>query len=695
MNAHFFCVLNLFFVNSIIIYIACLICRFVLNPHTKLDFIIQTCGLAFIFASVFPLLLGTLHLMDLRIILPMFALTGGCAVFIHLKYLKPNTTTEIVPKPSDYGSNLLKIIIIPFTATSCFLTFAVVFLNAMRYPPEQYDSLYFYLPSVVQWLKNGGIGTWNDANIDVRYYPCGYYLITYWIMYFLKSAYFITFIQPAILILTVITAIGIGKNLSFRTDWLIMFGLFTLTIPFFITTAVIDNNDFGPMYVYVLAIYFFLRFLTDYDYKNLVLCGCATGLGTGMKYSGIYWLATIFFVLLSAILNKQTEKRTKTTWVLGFIVPNIILGGYWYIRNFIETGNPMFPVKLNLFGIPLYIQSDLYSGLNQFYLDAVVAATLLKKPHYLITHAKDWYAMLLGYGGYFLLILAAGYIICNTMMCLKRQKTGLLLNNKKFVFMAVTLISLVFFMSIPSTALIPFAARYGFGVFILMFLSTGFWANNNYAFYATVAVFFLNIIFSIAGYTRYWPYIFLSSAVFAGFSAITARKGYLEKLICFLQVALRKKKVAVGGICIFSLIFFGFVYSVKPFVDKHYYDPDYGYGVLLVNQDLNQGWKWISENTRGDNIGYIDCVYVFALYNIDLSNNIVLLKSNEAESFVRQIYKNSVDYLFFQTMPEYTKDLFSLKFSDKFAPQQQWVENMPDKFELKYKNKGVMIYKVK
>jgi len=694
MNSLFPRVFNLFYINGIIIYISYLISRFWFKPDTWLDLAIQFSGLVFILINFFSLALGSVHAMDIRFIYVFFTVSGITAGFLHLKYLKPVCQFPEFSRILNFKPDWFRIILISFTAMSCLLLGVVIYLNAMRYPPEQYDSLYFYLPSVVEWIKNGGIGIWQYANVDVRYYPCGTYLIVFWIMYFLKSAYFISFIQPTILIVTIITAIGIGKNLSLRSDWLIMFGFFIFTIPFYISNAVAENNDFVPMYFYILAVYFLVRLYKTREYKNLIPCAVSAGFGIGMRYSGIYWLIALTLAVFHAVFISKAKRKTQITGLITFSGIALVCGIYWYIRNFILTGNPLFPAKINLFGIPLCTKSDLYLGLNQEYLDAIQSATLLKNMSYVFTHACDWYVPLFG-PGYFLLIFACGYMACYILSCLFKMKSEPILKNPKFVLFIMTSLSLVFFLSLPSTAMLPYTIRYGFPVFILVYLWMGYLAQNRFFYFATMCVFFINIAVSIMKYTRYWPYIFVVSSVFAVFISIFTRKGYLRKAVWFAELFMKLKFCKAISIMIFLLMFFLFVYSVKPFVDKHYYDTDYGYGVLLVNQDLNQGWKWISENTRADNIGYIDCVYVFPLYNIDLSNNIIFLKSKEKELLIKEIKDKSVDYLFFQTMPEYTGANFSMKFTDKFPPQQKWAEETPDMFELKYANKGVMIYEIK
>lgn len=67
--------------------------------------------------------------------------------------------------------------------------------------------------------------------------------------------------------------------------------------------------------------------------------GIAVGMVLGTKYSGPLY-ASIALIFLWKRQIKITVIR-----VITFIIPILILGGFWYARNFFVTGNPLYPIS--------------------------------------------------------------------------------------------------------------------------------------------------------------------------------------------------------------------------------------------------------------------------------------------------------------------------------------------------------------
>jgi hypothetical protein len=69
-----------------------------------------------------------------------------------------------------------------------------------------------------------------------------------------------------------------------------------------------------------------------------LVAGAFAGAGAGMKYFGLFAaLATALVVLLSA------ERGRRTVSLVAFGVPAVLIALPWYLKNWIFTGNPLFP----------------------------------------------------------------------------------------------------------------------------------------------------------------------------------------------------------------------------------------------------------------------------------------------------------------------------------------------------------------
>ena len=81
--------------------------------------------------------------------------------------------------------------------------------------------------------------------------------------------------------------------------------------------------------------------------SSLLASGIVLGLLAGTKYSGPF---TVLILLIFFRLNLRSVRIFK---LVPGILPLIMLGGFWYVRNSFLTGNPFFPANLSFLGLSL------------------------------------------------------------------------------------------------------------------------------------------------------------------------------------------------------------------------------------------------------------------------------------------------------------------------------------------------------
>lgn len=89
--------------------------------------------------------------------------------------------------------------------------------------------------------------------------------------------------------------------------------------------------------------------------------GVALGLLVGSKYLGLHYAATLVVVTLLALLLRrrgatpEARERLSPVFALGAVLVAMALAGsYTYLRNWVTTGNPVFPQPVEIAGIELY-----------------------------------------------------------------------------------------------------------------------------------------------------------------------------------------------------------------------------------------------------------------------------------------------------------------------------------------------------
>jgi len=78
--------------------------------------------------------------------------------------------------------------------------------------------------------------------------------------------------------------------------------------------------------------------------KYFIFLGFAAGMLVGSKYSG-----PLFLLVLGIFYFRKILKVINIERIIAFIIPFSIFGLVWYARNFIVTGNPMYPQGFLMF----------------------------------------------------------------------------------------------------------------------------------------------------------------------------------------------------------------------------------------------------------------------------------------------------------------------------------------------------------
>ncbi|MDQ5825873.1 MAG: hypothetical protein M3441_16895 [Chloroflexota bacterium] len=122
------------------------------------------------------------------------------------------------------------------------------------------------------------------------------------------------------------------------------------------------NTDFAQATAEMLAIYAFYLAVASGPQVNtplLMLSGICGGLSFSVKYYGLLLPGALGLALLAIIFTRwrtggpAERKRVAGSAlrnVLAYGVPILVIGGVWLLRNFIESGNPVWPALGNILG---------------------------------------------------------------------------------------------------------------------------------------------------------------------------------------------------------------------------------------------------------------------------------------------------------------------------------------------------------
>ncbi len=213
----------------------------------------------------------------------------------------------------------------------------------MFLPPTSADALAYHLPMAAQWLQQGNILA---HDIRVWYYPGNSELILAFLMLPFHADYVVKF---ADIIYLSIVALATTRLITFHkksASTALLGGILLVTTPLFVRTLGALGNDLFLVMVFVLGLYFIFYAATTKGAKSsLLLSIVCVAILFGTKYTGIAYatvLATCALIMWSRSIWNIDFKYMP--FVVGSIV---LLGGTYYFRNLVLTGNPVYPTGIN------------------------------------------------------------------------------------------------------------------------------------------------------------------------------------------------------------------------------------------------------------------------------------------------------------------------------------------------------------
>ena len=156
----------------------------------------------------------------------------------------------------------------------------------------------------------------------------------------------ICFLYAFLLLLTVYQ---FSKEISGKEAGIIAVALIISTT-LFKREAVNGYVDIGLSFFEIAALYGVVLWSRTKDLKFLIVAAiCAAG-AASVKMLGIFSILVLpFFIAFADIFNNDNRKLNikETFW---FILFAAFFASPWYIKSFIDTGNPVWPFAYNLFG---------------------------------------------------------------------------------------------------------------------------------------------------------------------------------------------------------------------------------------------------------------------------------------------------------------------------------------------------------
>jgi len=250
--------------------------------------------------------------------------------------------------PSSYKS-VLTPANVTLMVLGIFLTFwfctAAYFL-----PPRGIDDLVSHLPPIYQYVQDHRISLLPIKLRDSFAMPQNGELLFLWPMIFFHADTFIDLVQYVVAIFGMFVVFALARRFSVQRNDAVFIGLLFLYTPLVLGQAGSNYVDLTVGVCYLALLYAVVRFWQTGAMFHLIMAGLATGFGLGIKYNMVVAVIAVQPLIIARLWRNAGPGGA--IWRYGcYFVFSLPLCIFWFIRNFLATGYPLYPYWLDLHGL--------------------------------------------------------------------------------------------------------------------------------------------------------------------------------------------------------------------------------------------------------------------------------------------------------------------------------------------------------
>lgn len=297
---------------------------------------------------------GVLGLLEPWAVSLASALLAGAAYLLTRRRDVPSAVPAAYPAAPESGgwSWLLAAV----AATATVVAVAGLGLADSAKPPFHVDVTSFHLPNVARWIQSGTFWQVDDFIPDRSpgNYPQGGDVFSLAAMLPWSADFLVRFVNYPLLAVMATGVYGLVRELRVPAATAVTAAAAFTACPVVAWGAFAGLSDVAMLTAFAAGAYFLVRHLRTRVGMDLVLAGLALGLCFGTRWYAVPAVASVVVVWLGGRLAAGGDRPrvVRDAGVLTGLVT--LVGGFWLLRNLVESGNPVFPVKVAPLGITLF-----------------------------------------------------------------------------------------------------------------------------------------------------------------------------------------------------------------------------------------------------------------------------------------------------------------------------------------------------
>lgn len=267
---------------------------------------------------------------------------------------------------------------------------ALLWLWALVSPPPPWDAFVYHLYFPAAWIEKGAVFpvTVPFGDQAGTYFPSNVELVYTWVLQYLGQDFATNVVQFFFLTMAAVAAYRLSRVCGATRTIGLCAVMSVFFMPSILHQAAAAEVDVAFTAFFITSLYFILRWRQDTDRPvNFVLSCLSAGLFLGTKSIAIPFAV----LMLLPVFAYAIYVRRRMSWLWAALLLAPATGAFWYVRNLLLTGNPIFPLTVKLGGFELlagsYTRETMLNSL--FHTDSIV----------------EWLGLMRGEWGFVFLVL--------------------------------------------------------------------------------------------------------------------------------------------------------------------------------------------------------------------------------------------------------------------------------------------------
>lgn len=208
--------------------------------------------------------------------------------------------------------------------------------------PDDWDTLMYHLPLVDHWLQARSLYApaglrWSD--------PGNNELVTLWLVAPFSGDFHYALTNLPATVLLACASVELGRQLGLSEFFRHVAGLSVVT-NFVVFKQLIDTeNDVAVAALFLACLAYTLRYTARGSAADLFFGVISLGLLSGVKYYALGYVVVLATAASLLILRRWGYRTAARAAILG-LLGVLTFGGYWYVRNWVTSGSPLYPLSV-------------------------------------------------------------------------------------------------------------------------------------------------------------------------------------------------------------------------------------------------------------------------------------------------------------------------------------------------------------